>query len=479
MNHKTFTIIPIALLLLLLLGCPNPVLSPDAANDPGEARRITLSETNPVTGVKHEKGVLGPGALYEIWVPPASAAPPLRAWNRSLVIYAHGYANPSQPVALTRDVEGMLSILLGNGFAVAHTSYSENGWAVKDGAIRVRQLREYFAGSYGAPAKVYLVGASEGALISIMLAEKNPELFSGALCIGGPLGGADMEVKYIYNIRILFDYFFGNELAVIAGLAGVPPALVPDPLKPLLPWAPLAKALQEALGKGALDAKAGGSPLLDPDGMGFAEDVVPLLLVIFQMSSAVAPEALWMATTMVDGVALFNWSPVMLSTGAFLPELAATIAGGLWYNIFGTEDILSRTHGHVPVDNTASVYAYPETLTILRTFDVERLASRPDARKYLEHWYQATGKLRIPVVILHTERDPIVPVTHALKYQEFAAASGSSAFLQVDVIPYFGHCQILVPPAYQPDAATFGARVLLDFNMLLQLTGTPPLVMSP
>ncbi len=467
MNGKTLGIVPIALLLVLLIGCPNPVLAPDAAGDSGEARRVTLSETDPHTGVRHEKGVLGPGALYEIWVPPAIG------WNHCLVIYAHGYANPLQPVALTSDVQSMLGLLLGNGFAVAHTSYSENGWAVKDGAIRVRQLRGYLAGAYGALQKVYLVGASEGAMISVMLAEKNPELFSGALCIGGPLGGADMEVKYIYNVRILFDCFFKDELASFAAYAQLQNPPLPEELKALLP---AAVALKEALGESALDAHPTGSPFISPDGVQFAGNVVPLLLTLFGMTPEDGPEALWMATAQVNGGSVFDWPYTMLADGSFLFELAATIAGGLWYNIFATEDLLSRTHGHVPVDNTQDAYMVPG-LGPLTT--VERLTSRPDARKYLEHWYQTTGKLSIPVVILHTERDPIVPFAHAEKYLELAAANGSDSLVTLTPISEFGHCQILMPPDYLPNPVAFGAAVLLDFNMLLAKTGMSPLVTSP
>lgn len=455
MNRLFLVAIPAALLLFLLTGCPSPVTSPDAAVDLGSVKRVTLHETD-LMGVTHEQGVLGPGALYEIWVPPAPA------WNQCLVLYAHGYANPSQPVALADDPEAMRSILLYNGYAIAHSSYSENGWAVKDGAIRMRQLRGYFAGAYGEPEKAYLVGASEGAIISIMLAEKSPALFAGALCIGGPLGGAEMEVKYIYNIRILFDYFFRNELNDLADAGDL-----------------LAQAIREALGAGALDARPPDSPLLDPDGMEFAADVVPLILALFQMSTPPMSEALWMATTMVDGVPLFNWPISTPSDLAFIPELAATIAGGLWYNIFGTEDILSRTHGHVPVDNTADEYSYPVTPTTVEVFNPERLASRPDARKYLEHWYQPTGRLTVPVVILHTLRDPIVPVGHAYRYRELAAASGSSVLPLVDVISFFGHCQILEPPDYTPNEELFAEKVLLDFNALLLGTGMPELQVPP
>ncbi len=454
MKRRNLVIFSFVLLLFLLIGCPNTAISPYEGSDLDVVRRITSPVEISLGGMPamYETGVLGPGASYEIWTPVDNP------WNGCLVIWAHGYANPSQPVRLPTELTdtGMLSVLLNMGFAVAQSSYSENGWAVKDGAIRTRQLRGYFAGAYKKPAKVYLVGASEGAMISIMLAEKNPELFSGALCIGGPLGGADMEVKYIYNVRILFDCLFGETLddLVSAGM-------------------PLAVALHDALGEGALDAHPPDPFIpptdpryLPPDGAAFAAKVVQLIATLFAMNPG---GAYWMASTVIGTVPLFNWpDDPALSPQEVADEMAITVAIGLWYNIFGTEDILSRTHGHVPVDNTSTSYwVYPSGPTL----DVERLAATPDAANYLDHWYQPIGKLKIPVVILHTSRDPVVPVFHAQAYSQMAAARGSGSHLQVFEIPYFGHCQILTPPDYNPmnvpNTLLFQSQLLNAFTVLL------------
>jgi pimeloyl-ACP methyl ester carboxylesterase len=288
-----------------------------------------------------------------------------------------------------------------------------------------------------------------------MLAEKNPELFSGALCIGGPLGGARMEVNYIYNLRILFDRLFRDEL----GLAAVG---APSPLRET------AAALAAALGTSALQAQPSSSPLLPADGVAFARNVVPLIQALFAMGPA---DAAALAAVAVDGVPLFNWplppdpAPTQSEVAA---EMAIALAVGLWYNIYGTEDLLGRTHMHVPVDNRASVYAVLATGQIL---DVERLSSTSDAGNYLDHWYLPSGDLSVPVVILHTTRDPIVPVYHARAYAALVASKGKGALLQEIELPCFGHCEILQPPAYTPDAATFQAQLLAAFDKLVFMSG--------
>ena len=88
-------------------------------------------------------GEIGPGASYEIVVPPV--------WNGDLVLYAHGYVDPAETDPLTPVERAMLPLLPAQGYAVAWSSYSENGLAVKDGAQRTKQLRGIFASSDGRP----------------------------------------------------------------------------------------------------------------------------------------------------------------------------------------------------------------------------------------------------------------------------------------------------------------------------------------
>jgi hypothetical protein len=97
-------------------------------------------------------GETGPGSLYAIYVP--------RTWNGDVIFYAHGIRDVLNPVGLqdqdafyaTRDQLGAA------GFAIAYSSFSENGYAVEDAAQRTHQLRGLFASRFGQPAHSYLVG---------------------------------------------------------------------------------------------------------------------------------------------------------------------------------------------------------------------------------------------------------------------------------------------------------------------------------
>ena len=448
MKHvKLFMGLFLVLLFLIPLSCTNPVV-PTSGETSAVMKRVTDRETLD-GGVLYESGVLGPGALYELWVPPE--ADWMKTGN-SLVVYVHGYVSAALPVALPSDIEGFRNMLLSQGFAVAYSSFSENGWAVKDGAIRTRQLLGYFKDNYGKPGKSYLVGVSEGGLISLMLTEKNHNLFDGTLALSAPLGGAQMVSGYLIDIRLLFDYYLRELFALL------PP-----------PYNGVAAELDAALGEGALDAAWEGSGL-PADGAAFAGYVTPTVAALLGLAP---PESIFaMATMTVDGKPLFNWPPAMLAPPyLFLPEMAVTISTALWFNIFGTPDILGRTHDHVMIDNMESVYSSP--LMEPRHNDelndgIERLAARPDAVKYLEHWYLPEGNLRIPVVTLHTTRDPIVPILNEYAFRDIVG-NGGQEFLAQFVVPGFGHCQVLqYDPAlytFVPDPG-FGDQLAAAFNYL-------------
>ncbi len=442
---------PIGLVVLLslvvLYGCTNPLVTPTSLEE-AQARRVTTRITLP-GGAMYETGVLGPGALYEIWIPPAAL---WEAAGRSLALYAHGYVRPGQAVALPSDLNAFRDLLLSQGLAVAYSSFSQNGWAVKDGVIRTRQLLGYFKDSYGKPAKTYLVGASEGGIIALMLAQQNHELFDGLLSVCSLLGGAQMELAYVLNTRVLFDYFYREGLRQLAA------------------FDPVAQALDTALGEGALAASGTGSGL-PATAEAFVAAVFP---VVLQVLAAAPPQsALAMATMTADGQPLFNWPPGMLEPPyPFLAELAATMATGFWYNLYGTADLLGRTHDHVMVDSTQAHYGSPvlsaeENLAL--NAGIERFAARPDALNYLEHWYQPSARLEIPVVTLHTTRDPVVPIQHEYAFRQIVGSDGAGSLAQFQA-EGFGHCQLLTaapPPAYfLPDPA-FELQVTAAFNYLV------------
>jgi pimeloyl-ACP methyl ester carboxylesterase len=135
-----------------------------------------------------EDGTQSSGALYRICMPEPND------WNGDLVIFAHGYVAPNEPLVIPEDqlvLSGSFSIpeiINKLGFAFATTSYSTNGLAVREGVEDLRDLVRIFTERHGQPRYVYLVGGSEGGVITALTIEQYPKVFDGGLAACGPVG---------------------------------------------------------------------------------------------------------------------------------------------------------------------------------------------------------------------------------------------------------------------------------------------------
>ena len=72
---------------------------------------------------------------------------------------------------------------------------------------------------------------------------------------------------------------------------------------------------------------------------------------------------------------------------------------------------------------------------------MNRFASSIDAEKYLDHWFTPTGKLKRPMLTLHTTLDPAVPYFHEEAYAHAVAWAGSSNWLVQIPVESYGHCE--------------------------------------
>src|SRR5437867_2182497 len=156
MRFRMF-LIPLAVSASLLCGCGSRApLSPVSMNGSTVSTGLSHhagSASLASDGAQHLEGVLGPGALYAIDVP--------AGWNGDLVVWVHGYANPAAPVALP-NIAGFRDFVLSQGFAIAVSSFSENGYAAAEAVRETHQLSGVFADLVGAPKRTFLVGVSLG-----------------------------------------------------------------------------------------------------------------------------------------------------------------------------------------------------------------------------------------------------------------------------------------------------------------------------
>jgi pimeloyl-ACP methyl ester carboxylesterase len=346
------------------------------------------------------------GAIYRICMP---ASIP---WNGDLIIWAHGYVEATRPVAIPEEqlcIGGTfcvpdISNALGYGFIT--TSYRMNGM-VTTGVDDVAELVDIFAAAHGAPRRVYLIGASEGGLVTTLGVEQRPDLFDGGLAACGPIGDFRRQLDYYGDFRVLFDYFF--------------PGLMP------------------------------GSPVSIPDDLisnwdTFWSDTVRP--VVFDPANAGL-----LAQLQKTAHATYDRKD--------LTTLEKTVHDALWYNVFATNDIISKLGGQ-PFDNIGRRYRGSSNDPALNAA-VARFGADPAALAAIDSMFETSGDLHQPLVTLHTWMDQQVSFAQELFYGRKLRDAGTSA--ERVLIPAFryGHCN------FKPWEA------LLSFAILVKrVSGTAP-----
>jgi pimeloyl-ACP methyl ester carboxylesterase len=339
-------------------------------------------------------GRFGPGALYRL-VRPAN-------WNGSLVVYAHGFVAPDQPVGFTPDDLQVISLLELQGFGIAVSSFSETGWVVKDGTQRTHQLLGLFTSKFGRPTTVYVSGASMGGLIAVKLAETYPGTYAGALVACGATAGTQRLADYYAHTRALFDFFYPNVL--------------PGSAADLPPGTDIALQIVVAAGV-ALTANP---------------------LPAFQ-------------------IAAIDQAPVPWATPAELFESIVTAITG---NAGFLVQSRTLTHGQPAFDNRSTTYSsttLPALLLQAINAGVERFDASPSALRAFDHNYDPSGELRLPMLMLSDARDPVVPGFNQTSYAAAVAANGAADLLVQRQVPAYGHC------VFTPDELVFAFSDLVKW----------------
>ena len=349
-------------------------------------------------------------AVYRICRPPS--------WwgnNGNLVIWAHGYVDVLQPIAIPEDqlcmdnglcIPDTLNFL---GFNFATTSYAVNGLAVQPGIQDVIELVDLYTQEFGVPEHVLIVGASEGGLITTLSVEQNPEVFDGGLATCGPIGNFRRQIDYMGDFRAVFDYFF-------PGLIPGSPVQIPPDLLPI--WEDY--------------YQANVAPVV------FAPQNRPALKQLLRVTRAPYEAG----------------DPNTIKT---------TVQDLLWYSTLATNNAAEVLTGQ-PSGNTDRWYSGSLDDAALNA-GIARFAPEPAALQEIEAHFQTTGVLSAPLVTLHTTLDQQVPYWHENLYLRKTIASGAWPLLHVNYPPTvgYGHC-------------AFGtADVLGAFGLLATMAGAGPL----
>ena len=386
----------IRLALAALLGFLGPFVLGGATALAGPPPAYYVDESKlpfdalPGTSTTRHWGVSG-GAGYRIEVPDD--------WNGDLVLYAHGFRGTG--LELTVSNPRIREYLVTHGYAWAASSYSTNGYDVKQGVKDTHGLGQLFNGLVGNPGRTFITGHSMGGHITGVAIEQYPQSYVGALPMCGVMG--DNE---------LFDYFLDFNL-VAEALAGVP-AQFPFPADYQTAVVPAVKAVL-------------GAPypsVLTPQGQ-------QLRGVTKNISGGERP---------AFNTSFFAWANFLFTVGVTGGDLG--VAPG---NVQDNSDAVYQIDGD-PVlspDETALNAA------------VLRVAQDPQGRHPdgLANIPAITGRLPIPVVSLHTIGDLFVPFSMEQIYARRAAAEGAADLLVTRAIRDHNHCGFAV----QEEEAAFAA----------------------
>ena len=368
---------------------------------------LCLSITSSAQGPLDFSGDLN-GAPFRIRVP--------ANWNGTLLVFAHGYRDKADHVGevdnRNADVAPNAALeapLLAQGYALAGSAYRDNGWAVEEAIQDLKDLTVMFRETVGQPKQTILWAVSLGTLISFESMEKFGGIYDGALC-GCAIGAGATRI---------WDSGVPGYLAydVLFGVPGV--------------WGTVGEVRND------IDFETEVFPKL------FAEVGNPLNFPQFEFIRLVAG---------IPGQGIVPPPPPSFYPGWVFQDF-----------FFFTEARaeLQRRAGGAFVQNldqayslTAAERAYLIGLGVpgaiidgwLAQMNARRnISAAPAPRNYVRHNATYSGKIKGPVLTLHTIIDPLVVVANESAYADTVAAAGRSDRLFQVYTSGNGHCAFTGP----------------------------------
>jgi len=343
------------------------------------------------------------GAPYRIRVP--------ATWNGTLLVFAHGYRDkadhPGEVDNRNADLAPSAALeapLLAQGFALAGSAYRDNGWAIEDAIIDTKDLAVLFRETIAKPDRTILWAVSLGTIVSFKSMEQFGGIYDGALCTCGAGAGATRIWDSGVPAYLAYDILFG----VPAG------------------WGTVGEVRND---------------------IDFEAEVFPKLL---SEVSNVANFPKFEFIRLVAGTPGRGITP---------PPPPAFYPGWLFTDFFFLTEArgeLQRRAGGPFVENVDHLYsltnaekAYLQGFGIpgavidgwLAQMNARRnIVAAPAPRNYVRLNTDYNGKIKHPVLTMHTIVDPLVVVANESAYAELVTAAGREERLFQTYTSGNGHC---------------------------------------
>lgn len=368
-------------------------------------------------------GSLADGAQYLIEVP--------AHWNHTLFLYSHGYVAPgsANPALDVGDpVTGKW--LVSHGYALAGSSYASTGWAIAQALPDQISTLNLFDSQVGRPRRTIAWGHSLGGIITAGLIQRYPKRFSAALPMCGVLSGGVATWNTALDAAFAFQKLVDPSVQVVniahplANLQSAETALA------VAQQTPQGRA-RIALAAALADTPGWFTPLsTQPGSRAFAAQE--------------ANQYQWDAS--IDFPFIF----------AFRAELEARAGGNPSWNT--GVNFTRQLAKSADLREVRALYrsAHLSLGKDLRTLSVApRIKAKRSAVRYLRANISFNGRIRVPVLTMHTIGDGLVVPENEQAYAHVVRQAGRGRLLRQVFVNRAGHC------AFTPAETITAARVLL------------------
>jgi hypothetical protein len=348
------------------------------------------------------------GAPYRIRVP--------EVWNGTLLIFVHGYRDkadhPGEIDNRTVEVAPNAALeapLLAQGFALAGSAWKENGWDIEDAMQDIKNLAVFFRDNVAPPQRTILGAASFGTVVAFKSMEQFNGIFDGAFCACAAGSGATRVWDNGLPLMLAYDVVFGMPAS----------------------WGTVGEVRND------IDFDTEVLAKLAPELSNIANfpKFEFIRLVAGVPGRGITPPP---PPTFFPGWALSDFF--------FMTEARAELqrrAGGPFvqnldqnYSLTNTEEAYLAGLG-LP---TPVVDAWLAQMNARRNIEGDQ-----NARNYVSHNTDYNGKIKQPVLTMHTIVDPLLPVSNEQAYGELIASRGREDQLFQTYTTGVGHCNFTGP----------------------------------
>lgn len=349
-------------------------------------------------------------AAYDIEVP--------SRWNGTLFLYSHGYVPPGGPkfAAASPSVDAT-AWLLGHHYAIAGSSYSSTGWALPDAFTDQIALLAYFEQRVGKAKRVIAWGTSLGGMVTAGLIQLYPDRFAAAMPMCGVLAGGiatwNLELDAAYAFRTLLAPTSHLQLTHITDPVGnLQVALDAFNQASATPAGRARIALVAAL----IDLPGWFDPRMPEPAAG-------------DFDAREAAQAQW--ESRVDFTFAFRYRAELEQRAGGNPSWNTGVDYSHQLAISVDRDEVNALYAAAGLDLQADLRALAAGAPV---------AADPAAAAYLDRNISFDGRLKVPVLTMHTTGDGLVIPPNEAAYASAVNMADESSLLRQAFVHRAGHC---------------------------------------